>query len=241
VLPMTAPEPGCREIRSLIQYNEFLDGNASLVRLNEDFLDHSLKRLEEYPRESPALYWLTYARLNELALYCAGNYADNFEFSAAGDLLVNPRRTLVHFKNRRGAVVKDRHGHLTEQFGDASGSRRDVIRWLKRETVLETKERPLLPFFFEKLLRSDRISGGYLESIRNRMNKIADAIGFFGCMNFVDSHEFYLRLQNTPEEEKAFIRSKMCLFDCKTFEALGSDVMRLIRKDDYRSGFLKAN
>jgi hypothetical protein len=236
---MTASDRSRRETRSLTQYNEFLESNVSLVRLNEGFLDRSLKQLEKHSKKNTALYWLTYARLNELTLYCAGNYADNFEFSAAGDLLVNPRRILVHFRNQGGAVVKDRHRNLTDQFGDASGNRRDVVRWLKRETVLETQEKPLLPFFLENLRESDRMTDRYLDSVENRMKKIADAIGFFGCLNFVDSHEFYLRLQNTPEEEKAFIRSKQCLFDGKTFDALGSDFYSLIRNGDYRSGFLK--
>lgn len=242
MLPRTASNRVYRNTRSLVQYNEFLDGNASLVCLNETFLNRRLEELEElkeYRQEIPMLYWLTYARINELSLYCAGNYADNFEFSAAGDLLVNPRRILVHFRNRGGTAVKDRHRNLTDQFGDASENRRNVIQWLKRETVLETQEKPLLPFFSENLARSDRMSDGYLESVQHRMKKIADAIGFFGCLNFVDSHEFYLRLQNTPEEEKAFIRSKQCLFDKKTFDAMGFDFFRLIRNGDYRSGFLK--
>lgn len=236
---ITASDRSRRETRSLTQYNGFLENNVSLVRLNEEFLDRSLKQLENHSKGNTALYWLTYARLNELTLYCAGNYADNFEFSAAGDLLVNPRRILVHFRNQAGAVVKDRHGNLTDQFGDASGNRRDVIRRLKREAVLETQEKPLLPFFLENLRESDRMSDRYLDSVESRMKKIADAIGFFGCLNFVDSHEFYLRLQNTPEEEKAFIRSKRCLFDRKIFDALGSDFYTLIRNGDYRSGFLK--
>ncbi|HNT57109.1 MAG TPA: hypothetical protein PKL99_04460 [Syntrophales bacterium] len=226
---------------SWIRYNGFLERNASLARLNEGFLDERRKELDNVPQDDPALYWLTYARLNELALYCAGNYTDNFEFSSAGDLLVNPRRILVHIRNRSGAVVKERRGNLTEQFGGMAENREGVIRWLKRETTLETKEKPLLPLFLENLVRSERMSDGYLESIRNRMRKIGDAIGFFGCMNFVDSHEFYLRLQNTPEEEKAFIRSKFCRFDTKTFDALGSEISRAVGRGDGRSAFLKTH
>jgi len=236
-----ATEWSYRNTRSLIQYNGSLERNASVVRLNEGFLDERRKELENFPQEDPALYWLTYARLNELALYCAGNYADNFAFSAAGDLLVNPRRILVHVRNRGGTVVKERHRNLTEQFGGMAENREGVIRWLKEETTLETKEKPLLPLFLENLVQSERMSDGYLESVRNRMRKIGDAIGFFGCMNFVDSHEFYFRLQNTPEEEKALIRSKFCLFDRKTFDALGSEISRVVRGGAGRRGFLKTH
>ena len=230
-----------RHTGSWLRYNGFLERNASVTRLNEGFLDERRKELEHYPQDNPALYWLTYARLNELALYCAGNYADNFEFSAAGDLLVNPRRVLVHIRNQDGAVLKERHGNLTEQFGGTAENRGDVIRWLKEETTLEMKEKPLLLLFLENLVQSEWMSERYLASIQGRMRKIGDAIGFFGCMNFVDSHEFYLRLQNTPEEEKALIRSKFCLFDTKTFDALGSEISRIVRRGDGRSGFLKTH
>ena len=40
---------------------------------------------------SHQIYWLTYVRIREAALLCAGNYADNGEYQAAGDLLVNPQ------------------------------------------------------------------------------------------------------------------------------------------------------
>jgi len=230
-----------RHTGAWIRYNGFLERNASVARLNEVFLDERRKELEQYPQDNPALYWLTYARLNELALYCAGNYADNFEFSAAGDLLVNPRRVLVHIRNGGGVVVKERHGNLTEQFGGMAENQAGVIQWLKEETTLEMKGKPLLPLFLENLVQSDRMSDRYLESVQSRMRKISDAIGFFGCMNFVDSHEFYLRLQNTPEDEKALIRSKFCLFDTKTFDALGSEISRIVRRGDGRSGFLKTH
>jgi len=230
-----------RHTGSWIRYNGFLEKTASLVRLNEGFLDQRRKELERFPQDNPALYWLTYARLNELALYCAGNYADNFEFSAAGDLLVNPRRILVHIRNGGGVMVKERHGNLTEQFGGTAENRGGVIRWLKEETTLETKGKPLLPLFLENLVQSERMSDRYLESVQSRLRKIGDAIGFFGCMNFVDSHEFYFRLQNTPEEEKALIRSKFCLFDRKTFDALGSEISRVVRGGAGRRGFLKTH
>ena len=90
----------------LMDFNYLLEDVSSAMRLNEEFLEQKVSELEEVGPINGKFYWLTLARLNELTLLCAGNYADNFEFTAAGDLLVNPRCILVHIKNRIRPVIK---------------------------------------------------------------------------------------------------------------------------------------
>lgn len=96
--------------RTLSDFNTSLEKEGSPSRLNEDFIECKLcdlGQIEADCSESYGIYWLTYARLFELALLCAGNYADHFEFAAAGDLLVNPRLILIHLKSGRSVVKKD--------------------------------------------------------------------------------------------------------------------------------------
>jgi len=223
---------------ALTHFNASLDENASILRLNEAFLEAKVNKLENIGPTVSYLYWLSLARVNELALLCAGNYADNFEFSAAGDLLVNPRKVLVHIRNHRSPIVKERHVKLSEQFQDVTDNHDDLIDWMKNETTLEMKEKPLLPFLFETLRGGGFMSRNYLKSSLEKMNKIANAIGFFGCSNFTESHEFYIRLQNTPESEKDFIKSKFCRFNMDTFDELGKDFHRFVHDATHESRFL---
>jgi hypothetical protein len=223
----------------LVDYNRSLEKNASIVRLNECFLEEKTNELETINPVCKELYWLTFARLNELALLCAGNYADNMEFTSVGDFLVNPRLVLVHLKNRNQPVIKKRHTKLTEQFQNVAPKKIGVIHWLKNETTLEIKEKPLLPYLDEVMKDSGYVSQRYLDSADRRLNKLADAVGFFACLNFVDSYDFYTRLQNIPESEKEFIKSNLCKFDTNTFDELGFDFYQLLRNSNYQSLFLK--
>ena len=223
----------------LADYNRSLEKNTSIARLNECFLEEKTNELEKIGPICEELYWLTFTRLNEIALLCASNYADNMEFTSVGDLLVNPRLILVHLKNRHQPVIKERHIKLTEQFQYVSTKKNGVVCWLKNETMLEIKEKPLLPYLHEALENSGYVSQKYLESADRRLKKIADAVGFFACLDFVDSYDFYTRLQNTPEPEKEFIKSNLCNFNTSIFDKLGFDFYQILRNADYQSLFLK--
>ena len=135
----------------LRDFNRLLEDVSSTMSLNEEYLEQKVSELEEIGTINGELYWLTHARVNELTLLCAGNYANNFEFTAAGDLLVNPRCIRIHIKNRIRPVIKKRHSKLTDQFRSVASTRGEVIQWLKKETLLEIKKEPLLPYLYESL------------------------------------------------------------------------------------------
>ena len=84
------------DLSFLIEFNIGLEENAKLSRLNERFLEEKMLELDRYCPLRKAAYFQTRARLHELLLLCAANYANNCEFKAVGDLMFNPRLTLVH-------------------------------------------------------------------------------------------------------------------------------------------------
>ena len=63
--------------RILIDYNYSLEKDFFVNSLNEKFLEQKVSELEEIDSIREELYWMTFTRLNELALFSAGNYADN--------------------------------------------------------------------------------------------------------------------------------------------------------------------
>jgi hypothetical protein len=228
-------------LRALSDYNASLEEEGSPSRLNEDFIESRLSDLEQIEAdcsETYGIYWLTYARLFELALLCAGNYADHFEFAAAGDLLVNPRLILIHLKTGRSVVKKDRYRKLTEQFRYVAGERDAVVRWLKQETVPEIVEQPLLVHMHERMARSGYLSKEYLDLVENRMKRIADAIGFLASWHLSGYSAFYLSVQCASPSEQSFIESNLCRFDREIFFELGQDLRRLAVDPFQKSKFL---
>jgi hypothetical protein len=223
-------------------YNASLEEDPAPSNLNEGFIESKLYELEQIELDSSGtgeIYWLTYARFFELALLCAGNYADHFEFAAAGDLLVNPRLILIHFKSGCKAVKKDRHRKLTEQFRYLAGKREAVVTWLKQETVPEIAESPLLAHMHEQMARSGYLSNEYLDLVDCRMKRITDAIRFLASWHLVDSSAFYLRVQCASPSEKSFIESNLCRFDKEIFFELGQDFRKLAVDPYQKSRFLR--
>ena len=221
---------------ALIDYNASIEEQAIPSNLNEDFIEAKLFELEQLEPDCPEsveIYWPTFARLFELALLCAGNYADHFEFAAAGDLLVNPRLILIHFKSGCKAVKKDRHRKLTDQFRYVAGEREAIVRWLKEKTVPEIVERPLLVHMNEEMARSGYLSEEYLALAERRMERIADTIGFLASWHPADARSFYLQVQCASPSEKSFIESNLCRFDKGIFLELGRDV-RKVAADPYQ-------
>ncbi len=196
IAALTAPSP-----LELEAFHRDLDGIASLHRLNEPVLEERLIELERADVPRNRAYWLAYARLAELALFCAGGYADSGEVAAAGDLLVTPRRVEVYLRGRRTPVIKQRHTPLTVQFAHTAPDRVPVARWLAKNAVVQVREQALLPHMFAALQASEALPSAYLRSLDERMKRLAD-VSSARC------------LPGTP------LHAPRCGFDLERFHAL---------------------
>jgi hypothetical protein len=208
----------------LIEFNIGLEENAKLSRLNERFLEEKMSELDRYGPLRKAFYFQTRARLHELLLLCAANYANNCEFKAVGDLMFNPRLTLVHVTGLRAPIVKARHAPLTAQFADKAETHGGVVEWLKKETTLETRKKPLIPHSLEVLEGSGFMSEDYLESARNREVKIADLITYLTCGGFQDRLSLENWMRSASQNDKDLMKSRFIKLDWETFWELGSSI-----------------
>lgn len=125
----------CFERNPLLILNEELDNFRLPHEINEPSIERLLKILEDSGASDQSFYWLLMARIFELALFCAGHYADNCEFSAAGDLLVNPRKVLIHRKGYPHSRVKQRHGRISDQLNNSGKRRNHFLLLLKKDKV----------------------------------------------------------------------------------------------------------
>jgi hypothetical protein len=223
----------------LVDFNVRLEQAARVHNFNEDCLERITRELEGFCAGRDGVFALTLARITELALYCAGSYTDDCEFALAGDLLVNPRLILIHIRNQGAPIAKERHGKIGDQFRHVDKSPQELIQWLKENTCLEIKKEPLLPHLYGELSRSGLLQSHYLASVEQRLQRIADVIGFLSAWHVPDSCRLRQRMRCVPEAEREFVSSSLCRFDLEIFHQLGHDLLQLLEDDQYESEFLR--
>jgi hypothetical protein len=136
------------ERNPILILNDALDHLNVPYDVNEQTIENFLQNLKAFDTTPQPAYWLIMARLFELSLILAGHYADNCEFSAAGDLLVNPRKVLVHRKGYPYPLKKPRHGSLTDQLNKKETCRQIVLFQVKHEVMVEVAQPAILPYLF---------------------------------------------------------------------------------------------
>jgi hypothetical protein len=212
----------------LMEFNRNLERNAHLSRLNEKYLEQKMEEIDGYVPICNTLYECTRARLHELLLLCAANYANNCEYRAVGDLMFNPRLILVHIRGRHEPVAKERHAPLSRQFADRAETGQKVIIWLKEKTTLETIKKPLIAHSYEILESCGFIPRDYLSLARAREIQIADLSAFLCSRGFKDRSELEDWLGRAESEDKETVKSRLLPLDWEIFRKLS----RWIKLDD---------
>jgi len=224
--PMTSPNHTDHDI-PLTKLNRRLDSVWVPHLIDETFIADFLDELMNYNGLANLYYWLLYARITEAALLCAGHYADNCEFSAAGDLLVNPRQIQVHRKACGEIRIKRRHGSMSGQFRSQNLSADVFRRTFASYFNLQVKESALLPAMASALAQSGVFVESYLAFVDERMKKIADTITFLLAWPIDDNVELHRRLVSASPDSEQFIHSNLCCFTPKVFDTLGAELLNM--------------
>jgi len=192
-----------------------------------------------YQDPASAYFWLLYARITEAALLCTGHYVDNCEYSAAGDLLANPRRIHVHNKDSDVSELKSRHRSISEQFKPRGVDQAVFRKNFSSRMTTDIEEPALLPLMAGTLTQSGVFCENYLHSIDQRMKKIADTIAFLFAWSPDNTLELHERLSLTTPESKKFILCNLCRFHPAVFDAMGKELYRIECNCQTTSAFLK--
>ncbi|BBO91779.1 hypothetical protein [Desulfosarcina ovata] len=220
-----------------LDFNHQLNRDAAGLP-NEAILEKRLAGVERLTIDDPCVYWLTLARIAEMALKQAGDYADQCEFQAAGDLLINPRRVEVYRRGWKTAVVKRRHMALSEQFAAAIGDELPAA-WLTRETLTQVCQEALLPHLEKRLSASGVMADTYLNSLTLRMQRVSGTIAFLNAWQIADSLELYGRVTTASRADRDALTAELCRFDYDVFDALGQDIENRVVNPDADSAFLE--
>ena len=222
----------------LLLLNAELDHLKLPHLINEVSIERFLTRLEDSGLLNQSSYWLLMARIFELALFCAGHYADNCEFSAAGNLLVNPRKVLIHQKGYPHSQVKQRHGRISDQLNPSGQCGKHLSVLLKHEVAVEIAKPAILPYLFEQIKNSKEIAVWYLHHAEQRMKKIADTIGFLSAWSVSRFEDLHQRIHAASPKMRRFVADHLCSFDTGCFERLGREIQRLIKNSNHPCDFL---
>jgi hypothetical protein len=211
----------------ILHFNYLLDKRSNFYSLNESALEDIIEQLDHLVYVKDVSYWLTLARITELALLCTENYANNGELALVGDLLFNPRLILVHIRGENRPIVKKRHTLLTEQFRFAAETVQGVVEWLKTETSLEIKTEALLTHLHQRLEKSGYFRKEYFESLTQRKIRIAELIGYLSGIGPNESFDLYQWQMKASPSDREFLKSKLCCCNRDRFFQLGSLVRDL--------------
>jgi hypothetical protein len=209
------------EWQFLLHFNNLLDARASVFFLNEKCIADLNKVLDDNISIQNEGYWLTLARINELALLCAENYANNCEFALVGDLLINPRLVLVHAAGFKQPIAKKRHTPLSTQFQGFGNDLRDIRDWLKIKTLVEVKTEALLPDLLKKLEGSGRFDQGYLNAVEQRKRRMADLMGYLVSGGITDHLSLQNWLSRATPTDRQLLESRFCPLDFEWFSEIG--------------------
>jgi hypothetical protein len=224
-------------LKFIARINAELEHEVASSLMNEKVIENYWSRACRLDGGSSE-YWLLLARLAEAALICAGNYADNCEYEAAGDFLVNPREIRVHTLADGRSTIKNRHGRLSEQFGLEGAEHHHLMKLFSAGVHLEMTKAPLLPHMTKVLRKSERISPAYLKRLEKGQCRIANTLTFLSAWRIFDSATLWQRLQITSAQERAFAESHLCRFDTRVFHQIGTSLQRSLAEPDYQSPFL---
>lgn len=227
---------------SLLIGDDWLTFNRQLNRdaiglPNEATFESRLEGLQALEIVDSRILWLTAARLAELVVKQAGDYADNCEFQAAGDLLVNPRRIDIYLRRCPAPILKKRHCALSEQFSAAIGNENPAV-WMSRETVSHIKQEALLPHLNGMLSSSGFMNPEYLSELEGRMCRVADTIAFLSAWQANGSNALIRRAKNASPADRKMVADHLCRFNHDDFHAMGDDMEEIILRGGAGSRFI---
>lgn len=209
--------------------------------INETCIEEMVIRLDRHGDPAKSEFWLLLARLAEMAMLCAGHYADNVEFTAAGDLLVNPKRVIIYQKGYQKPQIKPRHGKVSEVLGLGTAADRIRCRRILQESLVHVEAEALLPSLLKRMQKSRKFPQEHLDRLQNRMKRVADTIGFLSAWGLTGLEDLRQRLRISLPETCDFVSAHLCRFSDTVFRRLGDEIRRQAQNPLYASPFLTSH
>lgn len=214
--------------RLLGRINHEMERQASRGWTDEESLRNLRDELHEYAGPKGQAFWLSLARLGELALWWTGSLADAGEFQAVGDLLLNAPRKTLYVQGRALPVRLRRHQPITEQVRLLAPAGANLVQWLKNRTMLVVETQPLLPTLLDDLSHWPHQAPKACGEFQQRLDRVAGALCHITSLNLPEGRSVVEHLARVPLMEAEAIKERLCRFDLQRFEALGLHLRSLL-------------
>ncbi|MCB2189912.1 MAG: hypothetical protein KQI62_00010 [Deltaproteobacteria bacterium] len=201
--------------------NQQMERQASSGWTDEESLTRLRHQLKQYSGPKGQAFWLTLARLGELALWWTGCLADAGEFQAVGDLLLNPPGKTLYIRNRPTPLRLARHVPISEQVRPLAPAGVNLVQWLKHQTVMVVEAEPLLPALLDDLSRWPHYAPEACRDFQLRLDRVAGVLCQITALNLPQGVSLAEHLARAPQEEAEAIKKHLCRFDLKRFDGLG--------------------
>jgi hypothetical protein len=236
--PVIAYSKTADDLGLYLRLNDRLDQAVVPYTVNEASLVTLREALCRDGNPASACYWLVLARLAELALLCAGHYAQCGEIGAAGDLLLNPRRIEIHVRGAHQPIVKDRHRRLSEQFNAGGVSVSEFTTWFQLNAITRVVEPALIPDLYNRLEQGGWLSEVFLDALQDRMTQVADAMRFGPAAigAGVPAGRYAHRSGRSSADTDR--QAHQCRLEATDYRRLGRDVAQRCNDATYRSCYL---
>ena len=221
-------------------FNHLLNRQVVPDTVNETMLAGFRETLCQRGNPSHPCHWLLMARLAEMTLLCAGHYAGGGEISAAGDLLINPRRTDIYLNGKSQPLRKNRHGRLSEQLACEKPAASEFLGWVVQNAAVRVVEPALLPDFKRRLVKSGFLTARYLDGFEMRMQQVADAMRDWMVTHGHRQPFVFRSVDNFRPPGKEMRASPSCQYHANHYQHLGRDIVRTFSDPSYRSDYLMA-
>lgn len=204
------------------ELNYRLQEEAVDTQITKPFVEQWMARLWTIASPRPQCFWLFLSRINELALLCASRYVDCCDFAAADEFLVEPGSVILRVESgkpkfgncniRRAALSPYCAVSLREERRSKQGG---------KQVMTEKEPAPLLPRLYHLLKGSGYMTEGYLSSVSRRTEKISGVARMLSDLGMRNTEDISLKLSIMDLDQRRNFRSRLCLFDRKTFNELG--------------------
>ncbi|MGD9369250.1 MAG: hypothetical protein PVH87_26315 [Desulfobacteraceae bacterium] len=222
----------------MARLNHALDTLPVPWGVNESIIESILYQWEQYGKQHLPQHWLIAARIFEMAILCAGHYVDNCEYTAAGDLLFNPRKILIYQKGCSHPIKKHRHGCLSDQLHGHRVADQAFPIWFRDNATLRLVRPAVIPFLQTSMEQSGRVADAYLRTVRQRMERAADTMAFLNSWSVSRQADRQDRIESASPETRRFIADHLCAFDDEVFKSLGEEIHRSCNDPGYQSRFV---
>ncbi len=221
---------------TLVRINASIDNSCQISLLNESRLEYLYRLLSECDSGS-YLYHLLLARVFELSLFLAGHYADHGEITAAGDLVVNPRKVNVYIHGAPGPIRKKRHETISQMLKSrvSLDQGESIFEFIRNKTMTHVMEEPIIKELFDRMEASCWFTDHYIQVSVKRIENITHTMGYLFSCHLKPGETVLHYMERQDPSDRMDLEMNLCRFNLDYFYSMKKEISFYITRVMHQS------